>query len=179
MPSILSHPAAAIGLMPILQRFRVPRWMLWVGAICTIVPDFDVIGLAFGVSYADVLGHRGFTHSLLFAAILSGILVYVFLPQHEEASTPACWLFLFLCTASHGAFDAMTSGGLGVAFFAPFDNTRYFFPWRPIRVSPLSLRQFFGPRGVVILLSEILWLWIPALVIVLTASAVHRFSNKQ
>ena len=41
--------------------------MLWMGAICTIVPDFDVIGFAFGVSYGDVLGHRGFTHSLLFA----------------------------------------------------------------------------------------------------------------
>jgi hypothetical protein len=31
-------------------------------------------------------------------------------------------------TASHGMLDAMTDGGLGVAFFAPFDNARYFFP---------------------------------------------------
>jgi hypothetical protein len=26
----------------------------------------------------------------------------------------------------------MTNGGLGVAFFSPFDNGRYFLPWRPI-----------------------------------------------
>nr|HRC76832.1 rhodanese-like domain-containing protein [Kouleothrix sp.] len=32
----------------------------------------------------------------------------------------------------HGVLDAMTDGGLGVAFFAPFSATRYFFPFRPI-----------------------------------------------
>lgn len=33
----------------------------------------------------------------------------------------------------------LTDGGLGVAFFSPFDNKRYFLPWRPIRVSPISV----------------------------------------
>ena len=179
MPSIFSHPAVVVGLAPIFQRFRLPRLMLCLGAFCTIVPDFDVVAFAFGISYGDVLGHRGFTHSLLFALLLSAILAQVFSSQRDDASKPACLLFLFLCTASHGVFDALTSGGLGVAFLAPFDNTRYFFPWRPIRVSPISMRQFFGPRGVVVLLSEILWLWIPALVIVLAASAIKRFSGKR
>lgn len=179
MPSILSHPAVAVGLAPIFQRFRVPQRMLWIGAVCTIVPDFDVIAFAFGIGYGEVLGHRGFTHSLLFAALLSGILVYVFLQPRDDVSKQACFGFLFFCTASHGVFDAMTSGGLGVAFFAPFDNTRYFLPWRPIRVSPLSLRQFFGPRGVVVLLSELLWMWIPALVAVIGAVAINRFSHKR
>src|SRR5215831_7502105 len=48
----------------------------------------------------------------------------------------ALFAYLFLATASHGVLDAMTNGGLGVAFFSPFDTTRYFLPWRPIRVSP-------------------------------------------
>jgi len=26
----------------------------------------------------------------------------------------------------------MTNGGLGVAYFSPFDNRRYFLPWPPI-----------------------------------------------
>ena len=39
-------------------------------------------------------------------------------------------LYLFLSTASHGVLDALTDGGLGVAFFSPFDQTRYFFPFR-------------------------------------------------
>jgi hypothetical protein len=32
----------------------------------------------------------------------------------------------------------MTDGGLGIAFFAPFDNTRYFLPFGPIKVSPIG-----------------------------------------
>jgi inner membrane protein len=55
----------------------------------------------------------------------------------------------------------MTNGGLGVAFFSPFDNTRYFFPWRPILVSPISLARFFGGRGVAVIQSELIWIWIP------------------
>lgn len=178
MPSILSHPAVAVALRPALQRFRVPGWMLWMGIICSIVPDFDVISIAFDVSYGDVLGHRGFTHSLLFAAILSVILVQVFLPRQEEASKPACLLFLFLCTASHGALDALTNGGLGVAFFAPFDDTRYFLPWRPIQVSPIGL-GFFSARGLTVFLSEIAWVWLPALLVTAAATLINRFVRKR
>ncbi len=174
MPSIFSHPAIALGLAPIFQRLRVPRVLLWLGAFCTIVPDFDVVGFAFGVSYADVFGHRGFTHSLLFAGILSAILGQVFLQHRDDASRPACIVFLFLCTASHGVFDALTNGGLGVAFFAPFDDTRYFFPWRPIQVSPLGVRQFFSRWGALVVLTEIIWMWIPALVMGIAAMAIQR-----
>jgi len=67
-----------------------------------------------------------------------------------------------LATASRGFLDAMTDGGLGVAFFSPFDNHRYFFPWRPIRVSPIGIGRFFSPRGLDVLQSELLWIWLPA-----------------
>lgn len=178
MPSILSHPVIALGLAPLGERLRIPRMVFWLGAVCTIVPDFDVISFAFGVSYGDVLGHRGFTHSLLFALLLSSILVQVFLANRNEASKPACWLLLFLCTASHGVFDAMTSGGLGVAFFAPFDDTRYFFPWRPIRVSPIGL-GFFSRRGVIVVLSEFVWMWLPALLVAGVTTGINRWARRQ
>ena len=55
--------------------------------------------------------------------------------------------------ASHGVLDALTDGGSGVAFLAPFDDTRYFFPWRPIRVSPFW-GGFFTPRGLETVTSE-------------------------
>jgi inner membrane protein len=35
----------------------------------------------------------------------------------------------------------MTNGGLGVSLRSPLDTTRYFLPWRPIQVSPISLRR--------------------------------------
>jgi inner membrane protein len=58
----------------------------------------------------------------------------------------------------------MTDGGLGIAFFAPFDNTRYFFPFRPIKVSPIGL-SFFSARGLDVIWSELLWMCIPATII--------------
>jgi inner membrane protein len=69
---------------------------------------------------------------------------------------------LFLATASHGVLDAMTNGGLGVAFFSPVDNRRYFLSWRPIRVSPIAFGRFFSQQGYLILKNELLWIWLPA-----------------
>jgi hypothetical protein len=76
--------------------------------------------------------------------------------------------------ASHGLVDAMTNGGLGVAFFAPFSDTRYFFSWRPILVSPISLHVFFGYHGVWVMRSELGWIWLPATLIFLAGLALRR-----
>ncbi len=178
MPSIISHPAIAIALSPFFQKIQAPHWLIFLGAFCTIAPDFDVAGFWLGVPYEAMLGHRGLSHSLFFAAALSAFITWVLTWQYQEISRLACFTFLFLCAASHGIFDALTTGGLGVAFFAPFSNTRYFFPWRPIRVSPLSLRHFFGPRGIVVMLSEIIWMWIPALVIWGSARRINQLKKK-
>jgi inner membrane protein len=61
----------------------------------------------------------------------------------------------------------MTNGGLGVAFFSPFTNSRYFFPFHPIMVSPIGAGRFFSLKGLAIIRSEALWLWIPSAVIFL------------
>jgi inner membrane protein len=47
-------------------------------------------------------------------------------------------LVIFFSTISHGILDAITTGGRGVGFFIPFDNTRYFLPFKGIKVSPSS-----------------------------------------
>lgn len=59
----------------------------------------------------------------------------------------------------------MTNGGLGVAFFSPFNTQRYFLPWRPIPVSPIAAGRFFSPRGWHILKNEIIWVWLPMLLL--------------
>ncbi|HYE72952.1 MAG TPA: metal-dependent hydrolase, partial [Blastocatellia bacterium] len=107
MPSIISHPAVTLALKPFFQKFKIPLWITLLGAFCTIIPDFDVIGFAFDVEYESMLGHRGITHSLFFAAVLSGLIV-LSLKDSKQISKPACFVFLFLCTASHGFFDALT-----------------------------------------------------------------------
>jgi hypothetical protein len=39
------------------------------------------------------------------------------------------------------------SGRLGVAYFAPIDNGRYFAPIHLVEFSPFSVRRFFTGRG--------------------------------
>ncbi len=171
MATPFSHVIAAGTLGVALRPERAPIRLWILGAICSVVPDVDAIGFWMGVPYEHPFGHRGMTHSLAFAALLGAFIVARFFAEAEWK--PHRWrlfLYFFLATASHGVLDAMTNGGLGVAFFAPFDHTRYFFPLRPIEVSPISITGFLTWRGAEILASEVLWVWLPAFVI---ASVFH------
>jgi inner membrane protein len=163
MASALTHAFVAVSLGNIsCTPGRSGRfWLLAVGS--SILPDLDVIGFAFGINYSDMLGHRGLSHSLLFALLWS-ILVVSFGFKPVLRWSKDWWALVgwfFVVTASHGVLDAMTNGGLGVAFFAPFDSTRYFFPWRPISVSPIGVGRFFSHWGAAVLRSEIKYVWVP------------------
>lgn len=164
MASAFSHAVTALSIGTCFYRPQTPKRVWVAGALCSILPDIDVIGFRFGIHYGDFWGHRGFTHSLVFAAALAGV-VAVALSRHSMAGIRRFSLFayLFIATASHGVLDAMTNGGLGVAFFSPFNNSRYFLPWRPIVVSPISVHRFFSGRGYAVLQSELLWIWLPAI----------------
>jgi inner membrane protein len=145
------------------------------GVACSVIPDLDVIGFRFGIRYGDFWGHRGFTHSLLFAASLATAVAFIgFRRGLPSLGRVPLWSYLFLATASHGFLDAMTDGGLGVAFFSPFDNRRYFLPWTPIRVSPIGLGRLFSHRSLEVLQTELLWIWLPAAVLAIAAWVVRR-----
>lgn len=159
MASVISHPAAALGLAP---AFAAPRAAIAAGALLSILPDADSVGFWLGVPYGSPFGHRGLTHSLAFAAVLAALASVLLLRTARlRIGAPPHFLFLFACAASHGLFDGMTDGGLGVAYFAPFLNERYFLPWRPIPVSPISVTRFFDARGLHVIAGEIVWIWLP------------------
>jgi inner membrane protein len=104
--------------------------------------------------------------------------VICFKPEGKAVDWRLLWLYLFLAAASHGLLDAMTNGGLGVAFFAPFDNTRYFLAWRPIEVSPVSFSRFFSGQGAAVLLNEFLWIWIPTGILAIFVLVLRRNRRK-
>ena len=70
-----------------------------------------------------------------------------------------------MATVSHSILDALTTGGAGVAFFAPFDIDRYFLPWRVIKVSPISASRFFSEWGLKVLASEAKYIGLPCLIL--------------
>jgi inner membrane protein len=166
MATILSHSVVALTCGYVVAG-RCATWKFWVASIlCSILPDVDVAAFWFDIPYEGFWGHRGFTHSLAFAAIVGYLAANCFAKEIDPPMSRKPWLFtyFFALTASHGVLDAMTDGGLGIAFFTPFDTTRYFLPWRPIPVSPIGT-DFFSRWGAEVLLAEIFRIWLICLVI--------------
>ena len=157
MHTIVSHAAVPIAGALILGRRKIPIPVMVAGIAFAMLPDADVIGFRFGIEYADSWGHRGATHSLLFAAIAALFATAILRPQkYLIAST-----FLFISMASHGLLDTLTNGGLGAALLWPVDDARYFAPFTPIAVSPIGLTNFISERGLRVLISEAIWIWTP------------------
>lgn len=165
MASLFTHAVAAGAIGQAAPARYRSDWRFWyMAALCSALPDADVLSFRLGVRYEDLWGHRGMTHSLLFAAVLGLAATARFKPNWKGEGRRLALVFV-LIAASHGFLDAFTDGGLGVAFFSPFDRTRYFFPWRPILVSPIGVKNFFNGRGLAVIVSEIRWVWLPSLVL--------------
>jgi inner membrane protein len=135
------------------------RRLLFASILLPILPDADAL-LAPWIPYSHPFGHRGFTHSLFFAALAGMGAAALAVRGKWGHSFIKLAIFFAAITASHGLFDAMTNGGLGVAFFAPFDNTRYFLPWRPIPVSPMSAAGLMTTRGFRVIRWEFALFWL-------------------
>jgi inner membrane protein len=175
MPTIMTHAVVGLGLGKVYTGRKMPPLFWVLTAMLPMVPDVDVLAFRLGIPYGAAFGHRGFTHSLsfaLFLAALAGALTYKPLAVRRWDLVG----FLFVAVASHGLLDALTNGGSGVAFFWPFDSARYFFPWTPIEVSPIGL-NFFGPRGLRVLHSEMLWVWLPTAAVVGVVVAVRKWQE--
>lgn len=191
MPSPFTHAFAGVALGTIM----VPEHRRWiaVGALLAVLPDADFFGYLLGVPYASMPGHRGLSHSILAALLLSGgISLWATRrgrarPPVDQTSAPGAsssraavpvpsslFPYLLLAALSHGLLDALTNGGLGIAFFAPFSEQRFFFPWRPIRVAPLSLQRFFANKGVLVLASELVVVWLPLTALAALAAIRRR-----
>jgi len=135
------------------------------------INNWDIIiigGGATGLGIAVDSATRGFYHSIFFAVILALIVMLLFF--REDRLFSKTWIlklvFFSVITASHGILDALTNGGLGIALLAPFDNTRYFFPYRPIPVSPIGIGSFLSGWGAAVLFAEIVCIWGPIFLIV-------------
>ncbi len=176
MPTIITHSVVAVssGLGFSSGKESLKFWILSI--VCSSLPDADVIGYRWlYIPSYDFFGHRGFFHSPFFAALLSIFIVCIFYRKQKFFSIQ-WWkycLYFFILTSSHGILDAFTNGGNGIALLSPLSNERYFSPWTPIEVSPLSIKAFLSQRGLTVLKSELLWIWVPCL-LALIALKINR-----
>ena len=175
MPSVFSH--AVVGATVMACGLPRPRASLIVHvAMLAVVPDLDVVALAFGWGLDHPFGHRGLSHSLVASALFAGAAVLASRLRSDETRLRV-WIALTMAAASHGLLDAMTNGGRGVAFLAPFSDVRWHFPFRPIEVSPIGVREFFTGRGVEVIANELQWLWLPSAVLLAAVWGLRRLSD--
>lgn len=177
MPTILTHPAIPLALGVVLGPNRISRRLLLAGMVAAIVPDMDVIAFKLGIEYANQLGHRGASHSLVFALAL-GMLAALAAPW-LQAKRWVTFAFVSIACVSHPLLDMLTTGGLGAAIWWPFSDQRHFFPVQFIRVSPLTMARVLGPAGLTVIKSELLWVWLPCLSLMVTAHAMRNSAPTQ
>lgn len=175
MATPFSHLAVPLALIMALGPDVVPPGLMALSLVCALLPDIDALGLWLGIPYEHPFGHRGFAHSLPFAVALAS--AGSLLAPAVGCDPLTAFGVLLVSVASHGLVDAMTNGGLGIAFFSPFSHRRGFLPWRVIEVSPLRPSALFSRRGFEVLRSEMRWVWLPCLVIGLVGCAVRGLAG--
>jgi inner membrane protein len=173
MPTVFAHAAVPLALGGGLGRGVLSARLVAAGVAVAALPDLDVVTRHWGVPYSAGLGHRGFSHSLLVAALVA--LLGACAHRALRSGFGRAFAFLFVSMASHGALDAFTDGGLGVAFLWPWSTRRFFAPpaWRVIEVSPIGLGAFLS-RAADVLASEARWIGLPALALGLALAGARR-----
>lgn len=173
MPTVFTHAAVAVAAGSVFPSRPLPFYFWVVSVYCALLPDADVIAFGFGIPYEHMLGHRGLSHSFVGAAGIGALAAWR-MKGRMDVGFKTLWLYFSLVTASHGVLDALTDGGMGIAFLAPFSNERYFFPWTPVTVSPIGAYHFFTSRGLAVMASEVKWIWLPMAAALLAVSALRK-----
>ena len=171
MASAFGHGILAYTIKKIGAK-DAPIKITFLAILCSVIPDADVLAFKFGIPYGHMFGHRGFTHSIFFGIIFGLLVAFIF---HRKNQIKFALIYMLACV-SHPVLDAMTTGGKGVAFLAPFSDDRFFFPWRFIQVSPMSIRRFFSEWGIEVLVSEFIFIWIPCLLLLALNWGVRKMT---
>jgi len=157
MASPITHfiVGAALALPAVESRVIrgvMPAWAIPVSSgLLAMAADLDLLARrAFHTPYGSFFGHRGFFHSPFFLILATAMLAAMVAGRHSWRA--AAWLGLLWagCAVTHPLLDALTDGGFGVMLLFPFSTDRFFFPWRPIHVSPLEAVRFYGRAGYIL-----------------------------
>lgn len=145
MPTIVTHAAVPLCLGLGLGLKVIPHDYCLLASFwpCCQMPTCCHL---LGVAYGNVFGHRGFTHSLLFAFVVPLLCVLIG-RRWFKAGLIRCWLFLTVSLLSHSLLDSVTTGGKGVGWLWPWSDERFFAPWQVIKVAPFALSRYATPYG--------------------------------
>lgn len=119
---ILGAAVSQVGFQKTLGR----KALFW-GAIIGMVPDLDVLVRFSSNPFAEILYHRGVTHSLWFGPVLGpliGYLLWRWYRRKQTANSLSAWIGLAIwALLTHPLLDLFTV--YGTQLLAPFSNHRF------------------------------------------------------
>jgi inner membrane protein len=123
----ITHFAAGACMGELIAGRRIGKKAMVVGGLAQLVPDVDFIFGMWMSPAANALAHRGFTHSILFAILVTPILAWA---QRrwwgDKAISFHYWVgFLGVQVVTHLFLDAFNAYGTG--WFEPFSHRRISF----------------------------------------------------
>jgi inner membrane protein len=123
----LTHIALGACIGELFIGHKVGRKALLWGAVAQSFPDIDFINSFWMDTTDELLAHRGFTHSLLFAALLTPVLAFLAERWHRPHNISRSKWMLFFGTEIllHIFLDAFNA--YGTAWFEPFSQIRFSF----------------------------------------------------
>ena len=130
MDSLTQMTLGAVVGGAILGR-RYGRKSVVIGALCGTIPDLDVF-IPMGDPVSDFTYHRGFSHSLIFALLMTPVLVWIFSKIkyfNLRIKDKAPYISIFLCLWTHMLLDAMTIYGTQL--------------WWPLSSPPVGVGSIF------------------------------------
>jgi inner membrane protein len=108
-----------------------------------MLPDADVLMVAFGTADAGVLGHRGASHSLPLALVIGLLIAYVM--QRHGWPVVRTAVMASVAVASHAVLDLLGEGGRGLPALWPFVEMRFQSPVRIFPDAPRWPATLWGP----------------------------------
>jgi inner membrane protein len=123
----ITHTVIGACLGEAIAGKQLGKKAMLFGILANNLPDVDIISGFWTSQAAGLLAHRGITHSILFAVVISPLLAWFFMRAVKNNTLPFTkWLLLigsglFL----HILLDACTTYGTG--WFEPFSHARVSF----------------------------------------------------
>lgn len=120
----ITHVVVGAALGEAFAGRQLGKRAMLFGALAHSLPDIDTVSSLWMDPAQSLLAHRGFTHSLLFVAIITPIFAWLSHYWHRghEMTLTRWMIFLGTCLMLHPLLDSLNSYGTGL--FVPFNNAR-------------------------------------------------------
>ena len=94
------------------------------GAVAGLIPDLDIIVKVSSNPYAEILYHRGLTHSLFFAVLIGTLLGWILWKAYRKQDSLLSWIGLMIAgLITHPLLDLFTIYGTQLLY--PFSDHRF------------------------------------------------------